>query len=83
MFRRYVGVGPKWVLQRYRMHEAAERMLIDPEIDLARLGLDLGYADQAHFGNDFHARTGRLPRDSQPTVSLPSMPACAWLPTGQ
>jgi AraC-like DNA-binding protein len=61
LFRRYVGVGPKWVLQRYRMHEAAERMLVDPEIDLARLALDLGYADQAHFGNDFHARTGRTP----------------------
>jgi AraC-like DNA-binding protein len=61
VFRRYVGVGPKWVLQRYRMHEAAERMLIDPDIDLARLALDLGYADQAHFGNDFHARTGRTP----------------------
>jgi AraC-like DNA-binding protein len=61
LFRRYVGVGPKWVLQRYRMHEAAERMLVDPDIDLARLALDLGYADQAHFGNDFHARTGRTP----------------------
>jgi AraC-like DNA-binding protein len=61
LFRRYVGVGPKWVLQRYRMHEAAERMLVEPEIDLARLALDLGYADQAHFGNDFHARTGRTP----------------------
>ncbi len=61
LFRRYVGVGPKWVLQRYRMHEAAERMLIDPDLDLARLALDLGYSDQAHFGNDFHARTGRTP----------------------
>lgn len=61
LFRRYVGVGPKWVLQRYRMHEAAERMLIDPDVDLARLALELGYADQAHFGNDFHARTGRTP----------------------
>jgi AraC-like DNA-binding protein len=61
LFRRYVGVGPKWVLQRYRMHEAAERMLIDPDVDLARLALDLGYADQAHFRNDFHARTGRTP----------------------
>jgi AraC-like DNA-binding protein len=61
LFRRYVGVGPKWVLQRYRMHEAAERILMDPDVDLARLALDLGYADQAHFGNDFHARTGRTP----------------------
>jgi hypothetical protein len=61
LFRRYVGVGPKCVLQRYRVHEAAERMLMDPDVDLARLALELGYADQAHFGNDFHARTGRTP----------------------
>ena len=26
LFRRYVGVSPKWVLQRYRLHEAAERI---------------------------------------------------------
>jgi transcriptional regulator GlxA family with amidase domain len=37
------------------------RMLIDPDVDLARLALELGYADQAHFGNDFHAPTGRTP----------------------
>ena len=27
----------------------------------SRIAADLGYADQAHFGNDFHARTGRTP----------------------
>ncbi len=26
LFREYVGVTPKWVLQRIRLHEAAERM---------------------------------------------------------
>lgn len=26
LFRRYVGAGPKWVLQRYRLHSAAERI---------------------------------------------------------
>jgi AraC-like DNA-binding protein len=36
-------------------------MLMDPDVDLARLALELGYADQAHFRNDFHARTGRTP----------------------
>jgi AraC-like DNA-binding protein len=30
LFRRYVGVGPKWVLKRYRLHEAAERMAEAP-----------------------------------------------------
>jgi hypothetical protein len=35
--RSYVGVTPRWVLQRGRLHLAA----------------DLGYADQAHFIRDF------------------------------
>jgi AraC-like DNA-binding protein len=61
LFREHVGIGPKWVLQRHRVHEAAERMLVDPALDLARLALDLGYADQAHFSTDFRARTGRTP----------------------
>ena len=26
LFSRYVGVSPKWVIQRYRLHEAAERL---------------------------------------------------------
>ena len=26
VFRRYVGVGPKWVLQRHRLHEAIEQL---------------------------------------------------------
>ena len=54
-------MGPKWVLQRDRVHEAAERMVADPGLDLAWLALDLGYADQAHFSSDFRARTGRTP----------------------
>jgi len=61
LFRRYVGATPKWVLARYRVHEAAERLSRDPGLDLARLALDLGYADQAHFSADFRARTGRTP----------------------
>lgn len=26
LFSKYVGVSPKWVIQRYRLHEAAERL---------------------------------------------------------
>jgi AraC-like DNA-binding protein len=26
LFREYIGVTPKWVIQRYRLHEAAERL---------------------------------------------------------
>jgi AraC-like DNA-binding protein len=42
LFRDFVGVGPKWVLKRYRMHEAAERIAAGEVDDPARLALDPG-----------------------------------------
>ena len=53
---------PKWVLQRIRLHEAAERMA-DGEGDWASMALDLGYFDQAHFIKAFKAVVGRSPAD--------------------
>jgi AraC-like DNA-binding protein len=58
--REYVGVTPKWVIQRYRLHEAAER-LDTAAIDLSTLAFELGYADQAHFVRDFKAAVGHPP----------------------
>lgn len=61
LFARHVGVSPKWVIRRKRLHEAAER-LADPEPpDFASLAADLGYADQAHFIRDFRALVGVTP----------------------
>lgn len=60
LFRRYIGLGPKWVLQRYRLHEATERMSAG-ERDLTRLALDLGYFDLAHFTRHFRRVVGRSP----------------------
>jgi AraC-like DNA-binding protein len=62
LFREYVGVSPKWVLQRLRLHEAAERVA-DGAGDWAALALDLGYFDQAHFINDFRRVVGRSPAE--------------------
>jgi AraC-like DNA-binding protein len=61
LFREHVGVTPKWVLQRYRMHEAAERMAAGEDRDPASLAIDLGYFDQAHFSNDFRRYVGVPP----------------------
>jgi AraC-like DNA-binding protein len=63
LFRDYVGVGPKWVLKRYRMHEAAERIAAGEASDGAELAAELGYFDQSHFIHDFTAQIGRSPGD--------------------
>jgi len=61
LFRRYVGVGPKWVLQRYRLHDAIEQLTSRQGTDWTRFALDLGYFDHAHFIADFRAVVGRSP----------------------
>lgn len=60
LFRHHIGVTPKWVIQRYRLHEAAAR-LDKSEANLAALAAELGYADQAHFTRDFTSMVGRSP----------------------
>ena len=61
LFRAYVGVSPKWVLRRYRLHEAAERIAEGRDGDWAATALELGYSDQAHFIRDFKALIGASP----------------------
>ena len=61
LFAEYVGVPPKWVLRRYRLHEAAERANGDQRVDWSRLAAELGYYDQAHLIRDFTATIGAPP----------------------
>lgn len=61
LFAEYVGAGPKWVLRRARLHEAATRADRGVGIDWAALAADLGYADQAHLTRDFTAVVGAPP----------------------
>lgn len=63
LFERYVGVGPKWVIRRYRLHEAADRLADGEAVDLPEMALDLGYFDQAHFIKDFKAIVGVSPKE--------------------
>jgi AraC-like DNA-binding protein len=58
---RRIGLSPKWLIQRRRLHEAAERLAQVERPDLARVAVDLGYSDQAHFGRDFRTVTGLTP----------------------
>jgi AraC-like DNA-binding protein len=61
LFNDYVGVSPKWVIGRYRLHEAIERLAAGRPVDWTALALDLGYFDQAHFIRDFRQLAGRTP----------------------
>jgi AraC-like DNA-binding protein len=63
LFSDYVGVSPKWVMRRARLHEAALRVDADgpASVDWAVLAADLGYADQAHLTRDFTATLGVPP----------------------
>jgi AraC-like DNA-binding protein len=61
LFADYVGVSPKWVMRRARLHEAAERADSGEPVDWASLAADLGYADQAHLTRDFTVTIGVPP----------------------
>lgn len=61
IFNEYVGVSPKWVIRRYRLHEAIERFYADDKPDWSQLAIELGYFDQAHFINDFKSIVGCSP----------------------
>lgn len=61
LFNDYVGVGVKWVINRYRMHEAIARVQAGMAVSWASLAQDLGYFDQAHFITDFRKLVGTTP----------------------
>ncbi|WP_181259159.1 helix-turn-helix domain-containing protein [Pseudoduganella armeniaca] len=61
LFRTYVGVPPKWVIQRFRLQEAAARLAHPEPVDLALLAQELGFFDQAHLTRGFTALVGRAP----------------------
>lgn len=75
LFKVYIGVSPKWVIQRSRIQEAALRAAEGEGQDWASLAADLGYFDQAHFIKDFKKLIGCSPdeynkqqiKDSSPT----------------
>jgi AraC-like DNA-binding protein len=61
LFQRYVGVSPKWVLRRYRLHEAAAVLAREQHRPWAEVAADLGYFDQSHFIRDFTSAIGMTP----------------------
>lgn len=60
LVHRRLGLTPKWLIQRRRLQDAAERLRAT-EATLADTAALLGYADQAHFTRDFSRVTGTTP----------------------
>lgn len=68
LFREYVGVSPKWVIQRFRIQEVAERIEKEKSIHYTEMALELGYYDQAHFIKDFKNTIGLSPEEYLKTI---------------
>lgn len=66
LFDEYVGVSPKWVIDRYRMLEAVETLNAGGAETLTDLAHRLGYFDQAAFNHAFEKLTGAAPSSFRP-----------------
>lgn len=60
LVRRRLGITPRWLVQRRRLHEAAGA-LRERTTTLAEVAARLGYADEAHLSRDFRRVTGMTP----------------------
>jgi AraC-like DNA-binding protein len=58
---RTVGLPPAAMIRRRRLQEAAQRVRDDPDLPLAGVAAELGYADQSHLANDFRTVLGITP----------------------
>ena len=72
IFNEYVGINPKWVIRRYRLHELIERINSGEQLDWPDLALELGYFDQAHLIHDFRAIVGHSPAQYQGLIGKDS-----------
>lgn len=62
MTHRHVGLSPAAMIRRRRLQEAAQRVREYPDVDLASIAAELGYADHAHLTRDFRSVLGIAPR---------------------
>jgi AraC-like DNA-binding protein len=62
IFAEYVGASPKWVINRFRIHEALAQIAGGVAENWTELALSLGYFDQSHFIRDFKRLVGQTPK---------------------
>ncbi|WP_053384450.1 helix-turn-helix domain-containing protein [Leucobacter celer] len=60
---RFFGLSLHSMIRRRRLQEGAQRLREDPELGIAALASELGYADHAHFSTDFKALLGVTPSE--------------------
>jgi AraC-like DNA-binding protein len=60
-FTAYLGIGPKWVVQRFRLLDAAAAAHAGTRTDWAELAAELGFSDQAHLTRAFTSVVGTPP----------------------
>jgi AraC-like DNA-binding protein len=68
LFAEYVGVGPKWVIQRFRILDAVAAAHSGAVNDWAALARELGFSDQAHLTRVFTQVVGTPPASYQRTL---------------
>ena len=61
LFRDYVGIGLKWLLQRKRLLAAAQQIRATDQPNWAALAYDHGYSSQQHFITAFKQVLGKTP----------------------
>lgn len=72
LFSNYVGVSPKWVIQRFRLQEAVWQLGRCDQAGLATLAARLGFFDQAHFTRQFGKLVGTTPFAYWQSQNMPS-----------
>ncbi len=73
--RKYVGLSPSALIRRRRLQEAADRARTHPDVELAVLAADSGYADQAHLAHDFQRFLGFTPTNYRRESGVTEAPA--------
>ncbi|WP_433870374.1 AraC family transcriptional regulator [Saccharopolyspora sp. CA-218241] len=72
LFAEYVGIGPKWVIRRFRILDALGRAgapAAGAPLDWAALADELGFADQAHLIRVFTQVVGTPPATYRRTAA--------------
>ncbi len=61
-FQYYLGLSPKWLIRKYRLHHALE-LLEQKEARILDIVAWLGYTDQSHLIRDFKEIIGETPNN--------------------